>query len=94
MDDENLGANHLVRLEKFKRWAKKNLFALSVVAIAVAGVITAVVMVTRSALRKGSTSTKQAKKIIDHATKKDEGPCAPFLKWIAKVATLGSRGLN
>ena len=82
--------NDLVRLETFKRW---DLFVLSGVAIAVAGAITAIVMVTRSALRKGSTATKQAEKIINDATKR-ERPFGPFFNWIPKIASLCAKGLN
>ena len=93
IDVENLKVNDLVRLEKFKRWAKKNLFVLSGVAIAVAGAIRAIVMVTRSALRKGSTAAKQAEKIINDATKR-ERPFGPIFNWIPKIASLGAKGWN
>ena len=89
----DLSANDLVLLEKFKRWARRNLFVLSGVVIAIAGAIIAVVLVTRSALRRGATLTKRAKKVIDDATK-DKGLFSPFLDWISKIAAMGEKGLN
>ena len=86
----DLSANDLVRLEKFKQWARKSLFILSGVAIAVASAITAVVLVMRSTLKEGEKATQQAKKVLDDATKKND----PIFNWISKIAEMGAQGLN
>ena len=44
----NLSLRDMVQLERFKRWAKTNLFVLSDAAIAIASAITALVLVIRS----------------------------------------------
>ena len=53
VEDEAEG-NDLTRFERFKRWAKRNLGGILVVAISVAGIITTIVMGARNAIRKGA----------------------------------------
>ena len=45
--------NDLTRFQRFKRWAKRNLGGISVVAISVAGIITTIVMGARTVIKKG-----------------------------------------
>ena len=44
--------NDMTRFERFKRWAKRNLGGISIVAISVAGIITTIVMGARNVVKK------------------------------------------
>ena len=46
--DEEAKESDLGRLERFKKWAKENLVGISAVAIAIAGIITTIVVIARS----------------------------------------------
>ena len=86
-DVYNLNGN--IRLEKFKRWARKNVFLLSGLAIAIASAITAVILVTRQVLKKGAKMAKETKKVIDDSSEKT--PFGPFISWIT---IMGEKGLE
>ena len=72
-----LDENEMLRLQSFKEWAKRNLFVLSGVAIAIASAITAVILVMKRALRSSSKVFKKQTK-LDPKT----SPIAPFYNWI------------
>ena len=58
MIEEEAQNNDLMRFERFKQWAKKNIGGISVVAISVAGIITTIVMGARTVVKKGAQATK------------------------------------
>ena len=57
--EEETQNNDLTRFERFKRWSKKNLAGISVVAISVAGIITTIVMGARNAVKRGAKATSK-----------------------------------
>ena len=58
MLEEEINTNDLTRFERFKKWVKENLLALSTVAIDVTGIITMIVVAGRSAIKKGAKATR------------------------------------
>ena len=56
--------NDLTRFERFKRWAKRNLGGISIVAISVAGIITTVVMGARTIVKKDASATSKFAKTL------------------------------
>ncbi len=59
MIQEETERNDLTRLERFKKWAKENITGVSAVAISVAGIVTAVVISGRNAVKKGAKAVGQ-----------------------------------
>ena len=59
--EEEAQNNDLTRFERFKRWSKKNLGGISVVAISVAGIITMIVMGARNAVKRGAKATTRSR---------------------------------
>ena len=57
-----LTENDLTWLEHFKKFVRNNLFLLSGVAITVASAITAIILTTRQALKKGAKAIKKGKR--------------------------------
>ena len=84
-----LSENDLLRLERFKSWARRNLFLISGIAIVVASALTAVILVIKGSLRAGSKKLKEAKrpKPVDPS----DDPLAPIINWIVYG---GSKALN
>ena len=62
--EEEAQNNDLTRFERFKRWTKKNLGGISVVAISVAGIITTIVMGARNAVKRGAKATSKFAKTL------------------------------
>ena len=87
-----LDENELLRLQRLKEWAKRNLFVISGVAIVVASAITAVVLVMKRALRSSSRALGKQSKIDPNSS-----PVAPFYNWLLengeKPLTFTSRNL-
>ena len=85
--EEETQNNDLTRFERFKRWAKKNLSGISVVAISVAGIITTIVMGARNAVKRGARATSKFAKIAEKAVP----VIGALLNLAAKVLTLGAK---
>ena len=62
--EEEAQNNDLTRFERFKRWSKKNLGCISVVAISVAGIITTIVMGAKNAVKRGAKATSKFAKSL------------------------------
>ena len=62
--EEEAQNNDLTRFERFKRWSKKNLGSISVVAISVAGIITTIVMGAQNAVKRGARATSKFAKTL------------------------------
>ena len=58
----NFSENDLTRLERFKQFARRNLFFLSGLAIVIASAITAVILTARQGLRRASKSVRKGDK--------------------------------
>ena len=91
---EEANVNDLTRFEKFKRWAKENLIGVSAVAIAVAGIITTVVISGRNAAKKGAKAVGQFGKALANLAKKAGPAIAAILNVFAQVLTWGAKALE
>ena len=91
--EEEVRNNDLIRLEKFKRWAKDNLVGVSALAISIAGITTTIVIGARKALKKGAQATGKFAKAVYNLGKKLGPLLAPILNIIAQAITWGAKGL-
>ena len=92
--EEEADTNDLTRLERFKRWVKRNLGGVSVVAISVAGIITTIVMGFRNAARKGARATSKFAKALAKVGEKAAPVLGALPNLVAKVLTLGAKGVE
>ena len=72
--EEESENNDMTRLERFKRWAKRNLGGISIVGISVAGIITTIVMGARTVVKKGANATSKFAKTLGKIAEKAD-PC-------------------
>ena len=80
------------KLQKFKKWAKENLAGLITAVIAVAGIITTVVVGARKAVLQGTQATsKFAKAAVANRAKK-YGLYFTYFKHHQHVAIVGCEG--
>ena len=70
MLEDEINTNDLTRFERFKKWARENLLALSTVAITAAGVITTIVVAGRKAIKTGAKATSKFAKSLGEVGKK------------------------
>ncbi len=94
MIQEEADVNDLTRFERFKKWAKENLVGVSAVAISVAGIVTAVVMAGRNAVKKGAKAVGQFGKALANLAKKAGPAIATILNVLAQVLTWGAKALE
>ena len=94
MTREEVERNDLTRFERFKRWSKENLVGVSAVAISVAGIVTAVVMSGRNAVKKGAKAVGQFGKALANLAKKAGPAIATILNVLAQVLTWGAKALE
>ena len=94
MIGEETERNDLTRFERFKKWVKKNITGVSAVAISVAGIITAVVMSGRNAVKKGAKAVGQFGKALANLAKKAGPAIATILNILAQVLTWGAKALE
>ena len=91
MIQEEADANDLTRLERFKKWAKENITGVSAVAISVAGIVTAVVISGRNAVKKGAKAVGNFGKALANLAKKAGPAIATILNVLAQVLTWGAK---
>ena len=72
----------LSRLERFKKFAKENLLGLSSVSIAIAGIITTVVVASRNALKQGANAVGGLAKAFANIAKQ----LGPILSSLLQIA--------
>ena len=94
MIGEETERNDLTRFERFKKWTKENITGVSAVAISVAGIVTAVVMSGRSAVKKGAKAVGQFGKALANLAKKAGPAIATILNVLAQVLTWGAKALE
>ena len=92
--EEEAQNNDLTRFERFKRWTKKNLGGISVVAISVAGIITTIVMGARNAVKRGARATSKFAKTLSKIAEKAASVLGALLNLAAKVLTLGAKAVG
>ncbi len=94
MIGEETERNDLTRFERFKKWAKENLVGVSAVAISVAGIVTAVVMSGRNAVKKGAKAVGQFGKALANLAKKAGPAIATILNVLAQALSWGAKALE
>ena len=94
MIGEETERNDLTRFERFKKWAKENITGVSAVAISVAGIVTAVVISGRNAVKKGAKAVGQFGKALANIAKKAGPAIATILNVLAQVLTWGAKALE
>ncbi len=94
MIQEETKRNDLTRLERFKKWAKKNIAGVSAVAISGAGIITTVVMAGRKAVKQGAKAVGEFGKAVANLAKKAAPAIATILYILAHLLTWGAKALN
>ena len=92
--DEEAKERDLGRLERFKKWAKGNLVGISAVAIAIACIITTIVIRARKVKKQGSKAVNSLAKAIVSIAKKLGPLIAPVLNLIAQMLTWGVKGIE
>ena len=92
--DEEAKESDLGRLERFKKWAKENLVGISAVAIAIAGIITTIVVRARKVIKQGSKAMGSLAKAIINVAKKLGPLIAPILNLIAQMLTRGAKAIE
>ncbi len=94
MIQEEVERNDLTRFERFKKWAKENITGVSAVAISVAGIVTAVVISGRNAVKKGAKAVGQFGKALANLAKKAGPAIATILNILAQVLTWAAKALE
>ena len=94
MIQEETERNDLTRFERIKKWAKENLVGVSAVAISVAGIVTAVVISGRNAVKKGAKAVGQFGKALANLARKAGPAIATILNVLAQVLTWGAKALE
>ena len=92
--EEEAENNDLTRFERFKRWAKRNLGGISVVAISVAGIITTIVMGARNALKRGASATSKLAKTLGKIAERAAPVLGALLNLAAGVLKLGAKAVG
>ena len=92
--EEEAKGNDLTRFERFKKWAKRNLGGISIVAISVAGIITTIVMGTRNAVKGGARATSKFAQTLRKFAEKAAPVVGALLNLAAKVLTLGAKAIG
>ena len=92
--EEEARNDDLTRFERFKRWSKKNLGGISLVAISVAGIITSIVMGARNVVKRGASATSKFAKSLAKIAEKTVPVIARLLNLAAKALTLGVKAVN
>ena len=92
--NENAEESDLGRLEKLKKLAKENLLGLSAVSISVAGIITAIIINARNALKQGAKGVGNLGKAIANIGKNLKGALGAFGAVISAVLNLISEILS
>ena len=92
--DEEAEESDLGRLERFKKWAKENLVGISAVAIAIAGIITTIVVRARNVVKQRAKAMSSLAKAIANVAKKLRPLIAPILNQIAQMLTWGAKGIE
>ena len=93
MIEEETDVNDLTRLERFKKWARKNIVGVSAISISITGIVTAAVMGARSVVKKGGKALGKFAKGVSKVLKK-LGPLFSALgTLLSKMILAGSQGL-
>ena len=92
--EEEAENNDLTRFERFKRWAKRNLGGISVVAVSVAGIITTIVMGARTVVKKGANVTSKFARVLGKIAEKAGPVLGALLNLAAGILKLGTKAVG
>ena len=92
--EEEAENNDVTRFGRFKRWAKRNLGGISVVAISVAGIITTIVMGARNTVKRGASATSKLVKTLGKIAEKVRPVLGVLLNLAARVLKLGAKAVG
>ena len=93
MVEEEAEVKDLTRFERFRKWARENMLELSAVAISVAGILTTVIIIGRSALKRGAQAVSKFGKAVANLAKKFGPILSAIGTLVSKVLTLGAQGI-
>ena len=88
VDDSDLG-----RLERLKRWMKENLLGLSGMSIAIAGIITTIVVASRKTLKQGANALGGLAKALLNIGKNFGPLLSSLLSLLGTIVSWGARGI-
>ena len=86
--------NPLTRFERFKKWSKKNLGGISVIAISVAGIITTIVMGMKTVVVRGAKAASKFGKFLAKLAEKAGPVLGALLNLAAGLLKLGAKGIS
>ena len=92
--EEETENNPLTRFERFKKWSKKNLGGISVIAISVAGIITTIVMGMKTVVVRGAKATSKFGKALAKLAEKAGPVLGALLNLAAGLLKLGAKGVS
>ena len=92
--EDNESIQDLSRLERFKEWVKKNGIALGGVMIGITGIITAISISARNAIKKGTKTTDRLAKTIYNLGKKLSPILVSLFNILANIVRWGVKGLT
>jgi len=91
---EKVIENDLTCLERFKKWARENLLALSGVSIMPASLITSIIALTRKVVKLGSGGVSALGKSLAALGKKLGPILGPIFSVIGSALTLAAKGVS
>ena len=92
--EEETENNDLTRFERFKRWAKRNLGGISVIAVSVAGIITTILMGARTVVKKGANATSKFARALGKIAEKAGPVLGALLNLAAGILKLGRKAVS
>ena len=84
----------MTRFERFKRWAKRNLGGISIIAISIAGIITTIVRGARTVVRRGANATSKFVKFLRKIAEKAGPILGALLNLAAGLLKLGAKPVS
>ena len=92
--NDEIQENDLIKLERFKQWARENLIGFSAIAISIAGIITTVIIAGRKAVKETAKGVGKVAKALFNLGKKLGPLIAPILNILATAVSWGVKGLE
>ena len=92
--EEEAKNNDLTRFERFKKWVKRNLGGISVVAISVTGIITTIVMGARTVVKKGASATRKFARALGKIAEKAGPVLGALLNLAGGILKLGAKAVG
>ena len=91
--NEEVDNSDLGRLERIKRWLKDNLLGLSGIGIAVAGILTTIIIASRKALKQGAKAVGNLGKALINIGKNFGALISSLLTLVGSILAWGAKGI-